>query len=134
MITVGKLDVVGMKQGDDVKEDAMDQLFVIRNFIVGRIFQTGDADEMTGHKICKQSQTASLENISSSIRSARREGRTLTSYQKTLAIRKLLVEKKVETLLFRLFSSTWRNNGFHFLMRKLRTSTDCMIPETKLIG
>ena len=26
-----------------------------------------------------------------------------------------IFEKNVETLLFRLFSSTWRNNGFHFL-------------------
>ena len=57
----------------------------------------------------------------------------LGSYKKTTKCIQF-IEKKVETLLFRLFSSPWRNNGFHFLMRKLRTSTDCMRPVTKFIG
>ena len=44
----------------------------------------------------------------------------------------VVVEKKVETL-FRLFSSTWRNNGFYFLMGKLSTNPTPMRPVTKLI-
>ena len=42
--------------------------------------------------------------------------------------------KKSKHYCFSLFSSTWRNNVFHFLMRKLRMSPAPMIPETKLIG
>ena len=43
-------------------------------------------------------------------------------------------QKKVEILLFRFFSSTWRNTVFHFLMGKLGTRSAYSSPETKLIG
>ena len=45
-----------------------------------------------------------------------------------------IIKKKVKTLLFRLFSSTWRNNVFHFLMRKLSMNSDCIRPVMKFIG
>ena len=50
MATVREPGVIGIKQGDDAVEDAMDYLFVTRIFIVGLLVQTLDTIKMTGRE------------------------------------------------------------------------------------